>query len=462
MNAPARQVLFLLAVLIACVFAAACRRSPSVGRTTERPAALGPATPASAGSPPLSGSAQCVVLALPLQGPAKSVSEKVAQGANFAKREMERQGASIVVNLLDTDRPDWLNQLAALPSECALVGGPMHATAYSAAKNSSASKGRAFFTFLPQLEPGDEGVAAWRFFPSPQDQADALLGFLQSEMNFSSFGVFYPNDPYGARMAEIFRQQAALRGIIVQMAQYTPGASAEWPNAAAKLVGRREINKTPFPTNNLQALFLPNSWSSSDQLITSLHYNGEDRLVLLGDALWGAGIQTRPLAVPRNYRLAIFPAAWNPTLSSPGAQALRAAMQGATPDFWTGLGYDFLHFAANMKLPARWTPQLATQRAAEAQRGVAWSIAPIVWDAQGKARQALLVLSPVVETGGASPIVAPVQPEQLRASWLEAQARFAARARMARNEKPASASRAPLPSAAPPPWRDSGGQTTTP
>jgi hypothetical protein len=354
---------------------------------------------------------------------------------------MEGRGTSINVRLLDTDQPDWLNQLAALPPECALVGGPMYAQAYSAAKNSPAARGRAFFTFLPQLEPGDEGFAAWRFFPSPQDQADALLSFLQIEMGFTSYGVFHPDEAYGRRMAEIFRQRAALRGAVTYAASYTPGAAAGWPDAAAKLVGRREINKTPFPTANLQAIFLPDSWSSVDQLITSLQYNGEDRAVLLGSSLWGEGIQNRPPAMPQNYQLAVFPGAWNPGLSSPGAQALQSAMQGAAPDFWIGLGYDFLHFAVHMKLAAGWTPQAVTQRAAEAR--IAWSMAPITWDAQGRAAQSLFVFTPVA--GG----FAPVRPEQLKTAWQEAQDRFMERMRIAQGGSSAPGLLVPAPAPAP-------------
>jgi ABC-type branched-subunit amino acid transport system substrate-binding protein len=436
---PATHAPFRLAALSACVLLAACLLSCGPRPAPER----APALQSSPAAQRRSAEPLCLSLALPLQGPAKGLAEKIAQGANIAKREVERQGTIVKLHMLDVDQPDWLKQLAALPRECALVGGPTHAAAYSAAKRSPSARGRAFFTFMPQLEPGDEGTAAWRFFPSPQDQVDALLNFLLIEMGFTSYGVFYPDEPYGRRMTEIFRQRAVLRGAAVQAASYTPGATAEWPDAAAKLVGREEINKTPFPTTHLQAVFLPNSWSSADQLITSLHYNGEDRVVLLGDSLWGEGIQNRPLALLRNYQLAVFPGAWNPGLSGTGTP-LRAAMQGAAPDFWIGLGYDFLHFAAHMRLIAGWTPQLVAQRAAEAQRNMAWSMAPITWDAQGKAAQSLFVFSPVA--GG----YAPVRPEQIKASWRAAQTRFAERLRIAQSEDPGPASRAPAPAAASP------------
>jgi len=444
-NAHARHILCRLAVLSACVLLNACLPSFSSKPSPARPAASQPARPQTA--PPalsLPPDSLCLSLALPLQGAAKGIAEKILRGASIAKQELERQGTTAHVRILDTEQPDWLAQLAALPPECALVGGPMQTAAYSAAKKSPAAKGRVFFTFLPQLEPGDEGFAAWRFFPSPQDQADALLSFLQIEMGFTSYGVLYPDEPYGKRMAEIFRQRAALRGATVYTASYTPGAAASWPDAAAKLVGKRNINKTPFPTTNLQAIFLPDSWSSADQLLTSLRYNGEDRAVLLGSSLWGEGIQSRPPALPQNYQLAIFPGAWNPGFSGPGSQALRTALQDAPPDFWNGLGYDFLRFAAQMKLTAGWIPQTVTRRAMEAQHATAWSMAPLAWDAQGKAAQTLFVFSPVASG------FTPVQPDQLKAAWQEAQARFAERMRIAQGESPTPALLAPSPAAASP------------
>ena len=448
-HAPARRLLFRLAALSVCVLLNACL-PPFSSKPTPAP----PSRPASESAqqhqaasivkPVSSESSLCFSLALPLQGPAKGIAEKIAQGASAAKQEMERQGTTVNVRMLDTDQSDWLSQLAALPQECALVGGPVLAAPYSAAKKSSAAQGRAFFTFLPQLEPGDEGFTAWRFFPSHQDQVDALISFMQIEMGFTSYGVFYPDGAYGTRMAEIFRQRAILRGAAVQTASYVPGTAASWPDAAAKLVGKREINKTPFPTTDLQAIFLPDSWSSADQIITSLRYNGEDRAVLLGDSLWGEGIQSRPPVMPQNYQLAVFPGPWNPGLSSPGAQALRTAMQGTTPDFWIGLGYDFLHFAAQMKLSAGWSPQIVTQRAMEAQRNIDWSMAPITWDAQGKAAQTLFIFSPVA--GGFTP----TQPAQLKTAWQEAQLRFAERVRIAQGEHPVPALLTPAPAAASP------------
>ena len=79
-----------------------------------------------------------------------------------------------------------------------MVGGPLQARNYAQARSAGAVDQRAFFTFLPSLEQGDEGARAWRFFPSPQDQIDALISFATNDLNIRTYGAFYPTDAYGA------------------------------------------------------------------------------------------------------------------------------------------------------------------------------------------------------------------------------------------------------------------------
>ncbi len=414
--------------LVLCLLLCSCMSLfPQKADTEKAPRPAPPAQqqPIQAQIPP--GPSICFSLALPMQGPMKSVSEKIVSGARAARQEIEGRGTAIHVRLLDTDQPDWLAQLAQLPPQCALVGGPLQSTAFSAAKNSHAAMQRAFFAFLPQLEPGDEGFTAWRFFPSPQDQTEALLGFAQTELGFSSYGALYPDEPYGKRMTEIFRQSVQRHGGTVQAGAYTPGSPTTWTDAAGKLVGKYEINKTPFPSREFQAIFLPDSWSSMEQIITGLRYNGEDKALLFGSSLWGEGILAKPPVVLENYKLAVFPGPWSPALPAP---KVLADVQAGSPDFWRALGYDFVHFGARMNLAAGWTSQQVNARALEAQQGP-WNMAPLHWDAQGKASQALFLFTPVV--GG----YAPLNPEILRQSLAEAQALYAERLRIAQGGSPA-------------------------
>ena len=76
-----------------------------------------------------------------------------------------------------------------------MVGGPLQAPVYAKAREAGALQKRAFFTFMPALDDGEEGVQAWRFFPSPQDQIDALLAFAIDDMGISTFGPSTPATP---------------------------------------------------------------------------------------------------------------------------------------------------------------------------------------------------------------------------------------------------------------------------
>lgn len=73
--------------------------------------------------------------------------------------------------MVDTSKPDWNAQLAALPPNCVMVGGPLQAPVFKQLQTSGMLEKRVFFAFMPSLLPGDEGVRAWRFFPSPRTRS---------------------------------------------------------------------------------------------------------------------------------------------------------------------------------------------------------------------------------------------------------------------------------------------------
>ncbi|MDR2851404.1 MAG: hypothetical protein LBV65_05190 [Desulfovibrio sp.] len=350
----------------------------------------------------------CVTLLLPVSGPYALITAKIIRGAQTAQREMKKDGVAVSLRTISTESPNWLTDLAALPVECAVVGGPLQANHYAMARQTGTVDTRTFFTFLPSLEHGDEGARAWRFFPGPQDQIDALLGFAADTLNIRAFGIFYPSDSYGVRMANLFEQNLAARNMLSQKASYTPSDVTSWAAAVAPLVNPilPESGKTPIPQTTFEALFLPDSWKSMDMLTTSLIYNGEDRLILLGTTLWEQGLSGKLIPNAEKYALAVFPGAWN------GAAR---AQQGVHNDFWTALGYDFLYFAKNLDLTSRLTALEISARAARCAQ-MPWSMAPISWDLSGVARQKLFLFQ-VSPTG-----MTPLNPEhfaQIRIAVLQ-------------------------------------------
>ncbi len=314
----------------------------------------------------------------------------------MAQSELAASGVKMRLETVNTEAADWLQRLDALPQACAVVGGPLQARNYAQAREHGQLEKRAFFTFVPSLEQGDEGARAWRFFPSPQDQIDTLINFASTGLNIRTYGAFYPTDAYGVRMTGLMEQSLASHNMLLQKASYNPADPTSWSDAVAPLINAQtpQGSKTPVPQTSFEALFLPDSWKSMEMLTTSLLYNGEDRLVLLGTTLWEQSLSGKTIANADKFALAVFPGAWNQP------QAPRALQVPGT-DFWNALGYDFVRFAVSMGLDSRLTTPQVTARAQRASKMI-WGMAPISWDNAGVAHQKLFLFG--VSPTGMTPV----------------------------------------------------------
>lgn len=365
----------------------------------------------------ISMSSGCVVLAVPTSGNYAAVGSRVALGADMAKQELAARGIKAELVVLNTEDPDWLNKLATLPPQCVMVGGPLTMPAYSAAKAAGALQQRAFFSFTSSLEGDDEGKVAWRFFSSPEDQVSTMLR-MAGAVGVDTFAVLYPEEPYGHRMAELFTQGAGSR--VVNAAGYSPTDPQSWNAVTKNLVGGYMRGETPASSARFQGLFLPDSWDKSATLIPFLFFHGEDRLLLMGTALWEQGI-TRTRLDASNLTLVIFPGGWNSTTPTASASTLisRAQAAGQTADSWMGLGYDFVRFALAANLTAMPSAAEVNMRIQSAAR-MDFSIAPLSWTPDGRARQHMFVFTPTAD--GSS--VELVHPDSLKQRLEQVRARY--------------------------------------
>ncbi|WP_291356944.1 hypothetical protein [Desulfovibrio sp.] len=397
-SAPVRKPTAVRALLCMLALALCGCQFPFGAKRAVAPEPVAPPQPA------------CVVLALPASGPYAAIATKIKRGAEAARQELTGAGAALRLETVNTEAPDWLTTLAALPPSCAVVGGPLRDAAYVQAQKAGALEQRAFFAFVPNLKSGEEGARAWRFFPSPQDQVDALVAFATDDLGIRSYGTFHPGDAYATRMTGILAQNLAKRHIPLRQASYNAADPTSWSDAAQPLINPvvAEGSSTPVPQTEFEALFLPDSWKNVDMITQSLLYNGEDRLVLLGTTLWEQGLSGRQVPRAENFALAVFPGAWN-------AQHAPGALKGQGHDFWTALGYDFVNFATALALESRLsTPQITAmaQRAATAVRGMA----PLTYDDAGVAHQKLYLFQ--VSPSGMKPLDA-AQFRDTRAAVLE-------------------------------------------
>lgn len=348
-----------------------------------------------------------MALLLPQTGQLRALAAKVQAGANAAKDILAAQGVQVDIRIINTDDPNYVDQLTALPHEVTLVGGPMHSSYFKNLPASGELSRRVFLSFVPEVAEAEEGKHIWRFFWSPQDEVNAVLG-IPVEEGVKRFGVIYPEDRMGKRLADAFSTAAAARGAeVTAIHAYPPQDAPKWGDIVKSMV-----RATPTGTDgksftarpDFQAIFIPDELQRADHIIGQLQFYQADSLVILGPQLWSAAFNTagnRTNISPANYRYAFSPGSWWPQSPVRAVSDLRAQMakaQQGEPDFWAALGFDFVRLAAGAgAMPPDSAPSDITRRLNDSSKKMEWALAPITWDASGHAKMSMFFLRPSVD-----------------------------------------------------------------
>jgi len=344
-----------------------------------------------------------LALLLPLSGRFAAVGGAVMRGAGVAQWQLSQHGAPVTVTVVNTEAPDWLASLAALPKGAAVVGGPLEIERFRDLAASPAASERRVFAFLPSLGEVEEGRDAWRFFGSLEDQIRALVRVASKDLRITRFAVVHPQDRFGMRAAQLFQEEvAAAGGAIRGSTGYNPADPQHWGRTVAEFLrapGKdpHAQDRPPPPEPPFEAVFVPDGWAQAQIIVPQFHFYEQDQLLFLGPELWSQALSGQRDADTRNFRLSVMPGPWRPDGDSPGARSLRQALEGmALPpaDFWTALGYDFVRFAARLGDLKDASGSAAVNSRLAAAAGMDWSLAPILWDAGGRASQSLFLFTP--------------------------------------------------------------------
>lgn len=328
-----------------------------------------------------------VAIAVPLSGSYANIGWKIVRGAGIARDALARQGVTMTVEAIDTEQPDWIEKLRALPETITVVGGPLRADRIQALGNANLSNRLAFFAFANSLGAMQEGRDAWRFFSSPQDQVQALLDFARSQFNVSNVGILSPEDDFALRMTELFEREARTRGVAVPVTMPYPAADRNaWYDVAGRFLRAGEV----------QAVFLPAGFDHAEVMLPNFIYHQRRDLLVLGPSLWGQTLSRQRNIVERDFLRTAFPWAWR--MDAPGAASRELAQQlqatgGGAPDLWAAIGYDFVRFMhAVGRVPAPIDPTFLNHRLMATS--IEWSMAPIRFNAAGLASQQLFIFRP--------------------------------------------------------------------
>lgn len=361
--------------------------------------------------------AQAVGVICPLSGSYAQMGWKIALGASVAQWQFEVAGTGVDLYLVNSQAQGWRKRLQALPKECSLVGGPLRGEVWTRIVNQSLNQERTFFPFRSHLDPGREGEDGYRFFPGTMDQIQPLVDMVHSHLAISDYAVLYPQSDYGRRLSAGFEQAVEnTSGRMRGGDHYQPGQPGDFKSVVADLLGAHEKDSSqdPVPPPDFQAVFLPDSFSQVQMLIPEFFYFDQDQLIFLGPTLWSQGLGDISELDSKYYQLALMTTPWFPDSSSPAVRRLGQGlkeMNEGEPNFWIALGYDFVRLAQRVQKTSQGSPKADLQGVLQSVQDFSWSMAPISWDAKGRARQDLFVVRP----GEDDP--RPVRIEQFKALW---------------------------------------------
>lgn len=396
----------LLAGLLLCVLLAALpgcgglfTSKPEAPTPPPPPPAVAPQPTVAPSPPPKPVAQNSVALLLPLGGPFRAFGAKVQQGVKAGQDALAATGTPLDVTVIDVTQAGWVDALRALPPEVTLVGGPMHPLTLKELQNSGLLQSRVFVAFMSSLGDAREGIDAWRFFPSHEDEIDTLLRLALTDYGITQFGVLRPDGRYAQSMADAFGLAVSrLGGQVTATGVYALQSPATWEATVGEMV------KTGGGRPGFGAVFIPDDWANADKVLPYFFRNRVEDLLILGTQVWTEALfraaATKTQINIQNYRLAVCPGAWWPENQGKATQDLLAAMRAAGnnhPDMWEALGYDFARMAARLgRLPQGAPPQDVSARLAQATAGMDFSMAPVSYTPDGKAHVAMYLFRPSV------------------------------------------------------------------
>lgn len=342
---------------------------------------------ASAAQPQVTAPSGGVAIAVPLSGPFGNIGWKIVRGAGVAREQLAARGIEFAVQPIDTEKPDWLDQLRALPSSIAVVGGPLRTDRIQALVRENLRDRFAFFAFANGIGTMTEGRDAWRFFSSPEDQVRALLDFARNRAGASSVGILSPGDDFAQRMTELFEREAFSRGLAVTSTQtYTATDRNLWYDEVGSFLQSGEF----------QAVFLPAGFDQAEIMLPNFIYHQRRDLTFLGPSIWGQALARGRNIVERDFQNAVFPWAWRMEAMNGPASVLATHLRnagGGDPDLWSAIGFDFvrfIHTVGQVSVPV--DPGYLNNRLSATN--IEWSMAPIRYDSVGRASQELFIFRP--------------------------------------------------------------------
>ncbi|MBU3953081.1 MAG: penicillin-binding protein activator, partial [Proteobacteria bacterium] len=223
---------------------------------------------------------------LPLSGKYQIFGQRALQGVEMAIQDLSaRHGQNFHVVIKDTQsNPERAVECVDELSQERVMGilGPI--LTEETAGTRAEELGIPMIALTQKSDFPLQGEYLFSNFITPEMQVQALASYVFKELGLQRVAILYPNERYGQRYVELFREAVnGFNGQVVGVESYD-GKNTDFTIPIKKLTGESHVGKKV--QIDFQALFIPDSPSRLNLILPQLAFNDARNLVLLGTNLW--------------------------------------------------------------------------------------------------------------------------------------------------------------------------------
>jgi branched-chain amino acid transport system substrate-binding protein len=234
----------------------------------------------------------------PINGQYSTYGNQVVRGLTMAAEDYNQRHSDRPITVITKDTKDdqatTLRSFRELTQEQGVVGivGPLSSQCVQAIAEPAGQLGVPLLTLTQRDEDSQENPYVFHVFVDNHQMLKSLVQHCRSKLAFKNFGVLYPNDRYGQKLAKAFDE--AVReagGSVLASVAYNP-ASTDFQEPLQKLVKIAEQSVSPTESASrgipIDALFIPDQARTVALMAPQLPNNNIVGVQLLGTNLWSS------------------------------------------------------------------------------------------------------------------------------------------------------------------------------
>ncbi len=238
---------------------------------------------------------------LPLSGIYQSFGEKTLQGIQLALKEIESPAKSPLVSLVVRDSKGIpaeaekaVEELVTKEKVIGIIGPLLSLTAEKAGIKAQELK-VPMITLSPKELPNQKGGFVFQNSVSYSAQVETLVAFAIGELELRTFGIFYPNSPYGLYFKNLFQQEVNRKGgrvvgVVAYQEDQTDFSQEIRAFLRIKAVQRNEPDRKSqeeFTTGlPIDGLFIPDAYDRVGLILNQMGYLNMKGVTFLGTNGW--------------------------------------------------------------------------------------------------------------------------------------------------------------------------------